>query len=134
VISAVKKSGTNELHGMASFCGRTRNMQHRRYFDCARTSDPSPGRPDGAPVFFMMPDANIKEPVYIPGLYDGRNKTFFFFGYQRLHEKKVAYNFNTPNTTVDFRNPAQFGKVSSDPTTASLGGQPLMNLTVMIQF
>jgi hypothetical protein len=44
------------------------------------------------------------------------------------------YNFNTPNATVDFRNPQNFGKVSSDPTTASLGGQPLMNLTVMIQF
>jgi hypothetical protein len=44
------------------------------------------------------------------------------------------YNFNTPNATVDFRNPQNFGKVSSDPTTASLGGQPLMNLTVMVQF
>jgi hypothetical protein len=45
-----------------------------------------------------------------------------------------TYNFNTPNTTVDFRNPQNFGKVSGDPTTASLGGQPLMNLTLMIQF
>jgi Carboxypeptidase regulatory-like domain/TonB dependent receptor-like, beta-barrel len=98
VISAVKKSGTNELHGMASWYGRTRNMQHRRYFDRARTSDPSPGRPDGVPVFFMMPDANVGGPVYIPGLYDGRNKTFFFFGYQRLHEKKVAQIFTSTPT------------------------------------
>jgi hypothetical protein len=45
-----------------------------------------------------------------------------------------TFNFNTPNNTVDFRNPQNFGKVSSDPTTASLGGQPLMNLTVMIQW
>ena len=44
------------------------------------------------------------------------------------------YNFNTPTTSVDFRNVSQFGKVSSDPTTASLGGQPLMNLTLMVQF
>ncbi|MGH9723211.1 MAG: hypothetical protein ACRD8O_23615, partial [Bryobacteraceae bacterium] len=44
------------------------------------------------------------------------------------------YNFNTPTATVDFRNPTQFGKVSSDPTTASLGGQPLMNLTLAIFF
>jgi hypothetical protein len=44
------------------------------------------------------------------------------------------YNFNTPSSTVDFRNVSQFGKVSSDPTTASLGGQPLMNLTLMVQF
>ena len=45
-----------------------------------------------------------------------------------------TYNFNPPNVTVDFRNPQQFGKVTGDPTTASLGGQPLMNLTLMIQF
>ena len=45
-----------------------------------------------------------------------------------------TYNFNTPDTTVDFRNPQNFGKVTGDPTTASFGGQPLMNLTLMIQF
>ena len=45
-----------------------------------------------------------------------------------------TFNFNTPDTTVDFRNPQNFGKVTGDPTTASFGGQPLMNLTLMIQF
>jgi hypothetical protein len=45
-----------------------------------------------------------------------------------------TFNFNNPDTTVDFRNPQNFGKVTGDPTTASFGGQPLMNLTLMIQF
>ena len=45
-----------------------------------------------------------------------------------------TYNFNPPTTTVDFRNPRTFGKVSSDPRTASLGGQPLMNLTLAVFF
>ncbi len=90
VISVVKKSGTNELHGMGSWYGRTRRMQHRLYFDKFRTSDPSLTRPNGVMTFFMQPDANVGGPVMIPKLYDGRNKTFFFFGYQRLHEKKVA--------------------------------------------
>lgn len=89
VISVVKKSGTNQLHGMASWYGRTRMMQHRRYFDRARASDPSPGRPNGLPNFFMQPDGNISGPVTIPKLYNGKDKTFFFLGYQRLHEKKV---------------------------------------------
>jgi hypothetical protein len=35
---------------------------------------------------------------------------------------------------VDFRNPQNFGKQRGDPATASFGGQPLMNLTLMIQF
>jgi hypothetical protein len=45
-----------------------------------------------------------------------------------------TYNFTGPSTTVDFRNPATFGKLQDDPRTASLGGQPLMNLTIMLQF
>jgi hypothetical protein len=45
-----------------------------------------------------------------------------------------TYNFNPPTNTVDFRNPRTFGKVSSDPRTASLGGQPLMNLTLAVFF
>jgi hypothetical protein len=45
-----------------------------------------------------------------------------------------TYNFTGPGTTVDFRNPQTFGKLCDDPRTASLGGQPLMNLTLMVQF
>jgi hypothetical protein len=45
-----------------------------------------------------------------------------------------TYNFTGPGTTVDFRNPQTFGKLRDDPRTASLGGQPLMNLTLMVQF
>lgn len=90
VISAVKKTGTNEYHGMGSFYGRTRRMQHRLFFDRLRTSQPTPGRPNGLPTFFMMPDANLGGPLSIPKLYNGKNRTFFFFGFQRLHEKKVA--------------------------------------------
>jgi hypothetical protein len=45
-----------------------------------------------------------------------------------------TYNFNPPTTTVDFLTPRTFGKVSSDPRTASLGGQPLMNLTLALFF
>ncbi|MBL8213937.1 MAG: TonB-dependent receptor [Bryobacterales bacterium] len=103
VISVVKKSGTNELHGMASWYGRTRSMQHRLFYDKFRSSEPAPGRPNGLPTFFMQPDANISGPVYIPKVYDGRNKTFFFFAYQRLHEKKVA-QVDATTPTADMKN------------------------------
>ncbi|MGH9660422.1 MAG: hypothetical protein ACRD96_17865, partial [Bryobacteraceae bacterium] len=45
-----------------------------------------------------------------------------------------TYNFNPPTTSVDFSNPRAFGKLTSDPRTASLGGQPLMNLTLQVTF
>ena len=58
-------------------------MQHRLFFDRLRTSDPTPTNPEGVPTYFMMPDANVSGPIK-------KDKTFFFFGYQRLHEKKIA--------------------------------------------
>jgi hypothetical protein len=48
--------------------------------------------------------------------------------------KTYNFTFNNPSPQVDFRNPRNFGKLTDDPRTASLGGSPLMNLTVMIMF
>ena len=101
VISVVKKSGTNQFHGLAADYGRVRRMQHRLFFDNLRTSDPRPGFPNGIPTWFMMPEANVGGPVFIPKVYDGRNKTFFFFGYQKLIEKKAAQVIiNTPTAAM----------------------------------
>ena len=104
VVTVVKKGGTNTVHGMAADLGRTRRMTHRQFFNLYKTSDPQPGAPNGVPAWFMQPDANISGPIVIPHVYDGRNKTFFFFGYQKLIEKKSA------------------AFTSQTPTPASLGG------------
>ncbi len=125
VLNVVKKSGTNELHGMGSFYGRTRRMQHRLYFDRLRDSQPRPGRPDGFPAFFMLPDANLSGPVVIPKLYNGKNKTFFFFGFQRLHEKKVAQVQSTTPTLAMKQGDFNFPGVANsnliyDPSTTRL--------------
>ena len=101
VIAVVKKSGTNEFHGLAADYGRVRRMQHRLFFDNLRSSDPRPGFPNGLPGWFMDPEANVGGPVFIPKIYDGRNKTFFFFGYQKLIEKKSAQVIvNTPTDAM----------------------------------
>ena len=120
VINVVKKTGTNELHGMASAYGRTRSMQHRLFFDRDRTSAPTPTAPDGLPGFFMLPDANLGGPVVIPKLYNGRNKTFFFVGYQRLIEKKIAQAFGAVPTPDMFAGDFSFGGLGNpvyDPAT-----------------
>lgn len=115
VVTVVKKGGTNEFHGIAADLGRTRNMTHRQFFNTFRTSDPQPGAPNGVPAWFMQPDANIGGPILIPHVYNGRNKSFFFFGYQKLIEKKsAAFTSQTPDP----------GTLSGDFTFGGLG-QPL---------
>src|ERR1041384_7542661 len=66
VVSVVKKSGTNDFHGLAAAYGRTRRMQHRLFFDRLRTSDPQPGNPNGVPTWFMDPEANVSGPIVFP--------------------------------------------------------------------
>ena len=78
MLSATYKSGTNRLHFEGEDRYVNNAMLHRAYFNlgsqCAvqlsRTGQLwSAGR------------------SYIPKLYDGRNKTFFLFGWSRHHEK-----------------------------------------------
>jgi hypothetical protein len=41
-----------------------------------------------------------------------------------------TWNYDPPTRTVDYLNPRTFGKVSSEPRTASFGGLPMMNMKI----
>ncbi len=121
-ISVVKKTGTNELHGMASMYGRTRRMQHRKYFDKYRNSQAQPGWDNGPGLIFYQPDAQISGPVYIPKLYDGRNKTFFLFGWQRMLEKQSKQQQSTVPTLAQLNGDFSFPDANGMPI-----GQPIFD-------
>jgi hypothetical protein len=113
VVTMVNKSGTNEFHGMASDLGRTRSMTERQFFNEYKTSQPQPGAPNGVPAWFMQPDFSGGGPVIIPHVYNGRNKTFLFVGYQKLIEKKAAaYTSQTP-TPAELGGDFTFGGVGT---------------------
>ncbi len=120
VVTVAKRSGTNDFHGTASDLGRTRRMTHRQFFNLYRTSDPQPGAPNGVPGWFMQLDASLSGPISIPKLYNGKNKSFFFFGYQKLIEKKsTAYTSQTP-TPAELTGDFTFGGIGQqlyDPST-----------------
>ena len=100
VVSTVRKTGTNELHGMGTLYGHDRQMQQRNFFDQSTFSQPVVGFPDGiTPFFFLNPEANIGGPIVLPKIYNGRNKTFFFFGWNKIIEK--IRNFQTAGTVPD---------------------------------
>ena len=48
--------------------------------------------------------ANIGGPIFIPKLYDGRNKTFFFFAGERSRAKNYSSTGLTSLPITEFRN------------------------------
>ncbi len=74
VVNFVTKSGTNELHGSGFLFARNEFFNAR-----GRTFVPTE-----RPVRRQWnPGGSVGGPIYIPGVFDGRNKAFFFFAYER---------------------------------------------------
>lgn len=68
-------SGTNEIHGEVHYWHRNSALDAPTFFQNKADTKPS-----------VYQDhrygASAGGPVYIPGLYDGRNKTFFYYAYE----------------------------------------------------
>lgn len=78
VVNAVTKSGTNDLHGTAFEFVRNADFNARNFF--ASTTDGLKRNQYGG---------TIGGPVMIPKFYDGRNRTFFFFGAQETSVRQT---------------------------------------------
>lgn len=74
-VNVVTKSGTNEFHGSAYEFHRNQHLSSQNYFsEQAKLS---------IPVFRQNQfGATFGGPVWIPKIYNGKNKTFFFVGYE----------------------------------------------------
>jgi hypothetical protein len=110
-LSATYKSGTNQLH----FEGEDRyindQLLHRAYFNLERSNNP---------LKYHELSALVSGPVFIPKLYDGRNKTFFLFGWSRHHEKYDQQVFSTVPTPEMLNGDFSFGGIGLpiyDPAT-----------------
>jgi Carboxypeptidase regulatory-like domain/TonB-dependent Receptor Plug Domain len=81
VINVVTKSGTNELHGSLWEYYRDQIFDARTYF--LPTTSPK------APFHQSQFGGSIGGPVWIPKLYNGKDKTFFFGAYQGFRYSQV---------------------------------------------
>lgn len=94
------KSGTNQLHGGALYYLQNEGLNAASLDDTTLGRKKSRYRDDNRGAF-------IGGPVYIPKIYNGKNKTFFFFNFEKdLVNALVFNNFTTlaPNEyrTGDF--------------------------------
>ena len=91
VTSMSIKSGTNRLHGTVYYFAEPKSLAANDFFGNARGQE----RPDTSS---NRPGFTLTGPVRIPGLYDGKDKTFFTVGYERI--KDVRPRFDAPADVV----------------------------------
>jgi hypothetical protein len=118
IVNAQTKSGTNQLHGDA--WEYVRNDK----FDAANFFENTSGISKGA---FRQNQfgATFGGPVYIPHLYNGKNKSFFFVDYQGLRVRQASATVDTVPTSSmvnsGFTNLQDLITYSSGTRTDNLG-------------
>jgi len=116
VVSAVTRTGSNELHGSAWEFLRNDAMDARSFF-VARVSK----------LRFHQFGATAGGPLWLPKLYSGRNRTFFFFSYQglRIREDQLSTNATPPTPAELAGNFSHVAAGVRDPLTQAPfpGGQ-----------
>ncbi len=113
------KSGTNHLHGTAYEFLRNKVLNSNTYFG-NQAHLPNPSFTQNQYGF------NVGGPVYIPHLYDGHNKTFFFVNFEGFSLRQgITYTTTVPTAAELQGNLADLGTPIYDPlTTCGVAGFP----------
>ena len=89
-IIVVSASGTNTLHGEGLEYNRSKGMGAKTYFGGAQPRPPYQRNEYGG---------NLSGPIWIPHLYAGRNRSFFFAAFEGFHLTQ-SYSDNTQQPSV----------------------------------
>ena len=120
VINVTTKSGTNQLHGTALWYGRNPWLNAAPYTLASTNRSPSTLRDN---EFSLA----VGGPVYIPKLYNGRNRTFFFFAveprYRTDHVQVDGLMANDATRGGDFSNTVLATNSASVAVPASVAAQ-----------
>jgi hypothetical protein len=84
-IKFVTRSGTNNYTGSGYFYYKNDALNANTWFN-NRDLAPVDGKAPKAELKQYQPGARFGGPVVIPGLYDGRNKAFFFANYEQFRQ------------------------------------------------
>jgi len=85
VTSIAIKSGTNALNGSIYYFAEPKGLAANDFFGNSRGQE----RPDTSST---RPGFSLQGPVRIPGLYDGRDKTFFSVGFERIRDERPRFD------------------------------------------
>ena len=128
VITVVTKSGANDFHGNVRFFYRPTVLSAARFFDQNEPGDrPRAGTSDDFRRRFERKEGgfNIGGPVYLPrfgeggrSTISGRDRTFFFFDWERRGQL-IGDTRSVTNLPTAAERTGQFNKVIFDPATGA---------------
>jgi len=119
ILNIVTKSGTNDWHGSAyEFVGNDQ-LNAANFFTNRSGTPPFPGRDDfRTPLRNNLFGFSIGGPVIVPKVYSGKNKTFFFGGWEGTHVRQYTYaTSDTPPTAIRGGNLSSAPGLVYDPLT-----------------
>src|SRR5262249_8130035 len=86
-VKFVTRQGSNEFHGSVYEYHRNPWVNSNYWFNNRDLPpDPATGKAPRARVLFNQYGFRVGGPITIPGLFDGRNKAFFFINYEELNQ------------------------------------------------
>jgi len=114
-VNMITKGGTNSLHGSAYIYNQTSAVDANTFFNNAKNV-PRP------PYHQNQYGITSGGPVFVPKIFNGRNRVFWFFGWEGMRDSDPA------NSPVETGNPENFTSV---PTAAERQGDfsALLKLT-----
>jgi hypothetical protein len=80
-VNMVTRSGTKQLHGSLHEFLRNKVFDARNYFE-----------PEVPPFVRNQFGATLGGPITLPGIYNGRDRSFFFLAFEELRESRAFYN------------------------------------------
>ncbi|MGC2400994.1 MAG: carboxypeptidase regulatory-like domain-containing protein [Acidobacteriaceae bacterium] len=110
-VNLVSKSGTNDLHGSVYDYIQNTVFNAHDFFD-------APGSPKQIQHYNQY-GFSLGGPVYVPKLYNGRNKTFFFSSWEKL--KQVSQSTGIASTLTSAERAGDFSAVPLQLTDPSTG-------------
>jgi hypothetical protein len=111
-VNVTTKGGTNSLHGsLVEYYNGSRPFIARSYFTAPTATKPS--------NHYNQPSATIGGPVYIPHVFDGHNKVFFFYAFEGYYTNSAGPSI-TSVPTADERNGDFHALLSADGASAQM--------------
>ncbi len=106
VLNQITKSGTNQFHGSAWWFNQTSDLDANSFFT-NRAGQPRP------PYHYNQYGFTAGAPIYIPKVFNGKNKLFWFFAWEGLKDADPA------NSPLETGSPINYSTV---PTAAERNG------------